>query len=83
MESLTWKKMWKKHLEHKYAEHAIRWENETRDDRLVFCILYMQMQEALDSLDDEPQTLVRSAVTSRFETIQKAMDCILDVFKER
>lgn len=79
----TWKKMWQDHLRNKYGESAKRWQNETNDDRMVFCILYQQMQDALESLTDEPQTLVRSAVTSRLQSIQKSMDEIAVVFSGR
>ena len=87
--SKTWKQMWTEHLQDKYEEAAERWgaewDQETDksmmdNEKVVFNIMYHQMKEALDSLQDDPQTLVRSAVTSRFEQMQKAMDEILQVY---
>lgn len=87
--SKTWKQMWTEHLQSKYEEAAERWgaewDQETDksmmdNEKVVFNIMYYQMKEALDSLPDDPQTLVRSAVTSRFEQMQKAMDEILQVY---
>lgn len=84
-----WKQMWKHHLQEKYSETADRWnaewdketpEDMTDNSKVVFCLCYQQMQEALNSLPDEPQILVRSAVTSRFEQMQQTMDEILEVF---
>ena len=74
----TWKQRWKDHLRSKYSETAEQWSEET-DDRAVFCLCYRQMQDALNSLPDEPQPLVRDAVTARFETIQATMDEIREV----
>ena len=79
----TWKQMWKDHLERHYADAAERWEHETKDDRLVFCITYRKMQEALDSLPDEPHIFIQQAVTSKIWTATRMMDKILEVFKGR
>lgn len=79
----TWKQMWKDHLQNKYGKAAERWENEKKDDRLVFVTTYRKMQDALDTLDDEPHNLVKSAMASRLQEMQEPMDEILGVFNGR
>lgn len=79
----TWKQMWKDHLERHYADAAERWKDETHDDRLVFVNVYRQMQEALDSLPDDPHNFIANAVTAKIQTATRMLDEILEVFKGR
>ncbi len=78
-----WKQMWKDHLRNRYGDAAERWKDETHDDRLVFVNVYRHMQEALDSLPDEPHLFIANAVTSKIMTTTRMMDEILIVFKGR
>lgn len=78
-----WKQMWKDHLRNRYGAAAERWKDETHDDRLVFVNCYRKLQEALDSLDDEPHYFVALAVTERMQGTMKTMDEIAETFKGR
>lgn len=78
-----WKQMWKDHLARHYGEAADRWKNETHDDRLVFVNCYRIMQEALDTLPDEPNNFIACAVTNRIHDTMKTLDEIAEVFKGR
>lgn len=79
----SWKKMWTDHFERKYAEAASRWSGCYSDDRLVFCNVYHMIMRALDSLPEDPDVLVKSAMVSKFHEEQEALDRILVVFKGR
>ena len=79
----TWKQMWKDYLQRHYGDAAERWKDETKDDRLVFVNCYRIMQEALDSLPDKPNNFVACAVTNKIQETTKALDEILEVFKDR
>lgn len=81
--SKPWKQMWKDHLQQRYADAAERWKDETHDDRLVFVNVYRILQEALDSLPDEPHNFVACAVVSRMRESMETLDSIAEVFKGR
>lgn len=79
----SWKQMYKDHLRRHYGDAAERWKDETHDDRLVFVNCYRIMQEALDSLPDEPHNFVRVAVTRKIHETMETLDSIAEVFKGR
>ena len=79
----SWKKMWTDHFERKYAAAVARWDGKFDDDRLVFCNTYRMIVRALDSLSDDPDTLVKCAMNSAFEKEQKSLDAILGYFENR
>ena len=79
----SWKKMWTDHFRMKYSETVERWTDCRSDDRLIFCNVYRMIMRALDSLPEDPDVLVKSAMVSKFHEEQEALDRILVVFKGR
>lgn len=76
----TWKQMYKDHLQQRYGAAAERWRSAT-GDRRVFANCYRTMQEALDSLDDNPNFFVTCAMANRISDVMKVMDEIAETFK--
>ena len=72
-------------LERNYGEVAERWTNlfpPVRDDRRVYLNIYNQLVEAVNSLPDNPNTVVCVAMNRYISEETKALDAIIAAFLE-
>ena len=68
-------------LELDYGEKATAWAGEPiEDDRRVFVNTYYQIIEAVQSLPDNPHTIVCVAMNRYIDSMKKVMDDILARF---
>lgn len=70
-------------LERNYGEVAERWTNlfpPVRDDRRVYLNIYNQLVEAVNSLPDNPNTVVCVAMNRYISEETKALDAIIAAF---
>jgi len=81
----SWRQIHLDHIRFKYAKKAAEWGKLERlyDDRLVFCNVYRLMEEALNSLPENPINYVCVAMNKKMEADRRMLDEILDVFEGR
>lgn len=77
-------KTWK---QHRISHHKFMYEDKAKrfaghhDDRQLFINTYNMILEALESLDDEPTTLVKVAMNHQISSEYEVMDEIIERFK--
>ena len=81
----SWKQIHLDHIHFAFRAKAEEWSKEERlhDDRLVFCNIYRLMEEALNSLPDEPNNYVCVAMNRKMEADRQILNEILAVFENR
>lgn len=67
-----------------YGRQYDRWKDaDHRDDRKLYCVIYSQIAEALESLPEEPILYVANAMAHRMKYDMMTMDRIQNVFEGR
>ena len=81
----SWKQIHLDYIHFKYRAKAEEWLKleYVHDDRLVFCNVYRLMEEALNSLPEEPNNYVCVAMNRKMESDRQMLEEILDVFEGR
>lgn len=79
----SWKTKKLMALEREYGKEAKAWseiEPKVYDDRSVYINIYKVLVEALNSLEDEPHSVVRVAMNRYIAEAKKTMDKIRSKF---
>ena len=80
----TYKQLHVNYLKHRYGKNAAKWANNTvYDDRVVYCNIYRQMLEALESLPDNPNNYVCVALNWKMKQDCDTLDEIARIFFDR
>lgn len=78
----SWKRRKLSYLEFFYGDNYNEWKDmDYLDDRYLYCNMYEQIEEALNTLDDNPVSFVRVAMNNHIDEQEIILDRIIDKFK--
>lgn len=80
--SCTWKNAKYGFLKLNYMRYYLRWYGVYNDDRAIYCNLYRQIIDALESVVDDPAPLARVGLNNAIRNNTDAMDRIIANFEE-
>lgn len=79
--SKNWKRRKLSYFEFFYGDNYKTWkELDLHDDRRLYCNIYEQVVDAINSLDDSPVVFVCVAMNKHIEEQENIMDRIISVF---
>lgn len=79
---ITWKDAKYEYLRLNYKRYYLKWYGLYNDDRSIYCNMYWQIIDALDSVVDDPAPLARRGLNIAIREAMNAMDRIIANFKE-
>lgn len=79
---ITWKNAKYGILKLNYMRYYMRWYGLYNDDRAIYCNMYRQIIDALESVVDNPAPLARVGLNNAIRGNMDAMDKIIANFKE-
>lgn len=79
---ITWKNAKYGILKLNYMHYYLRWYGLYNDDRSIYCNMYRQIIDALESVVDDPALLARVGLNNAIRANMNAMDKIIANFKE-
>lgn len=78
----TWKNAKYGILKLNYIHYYLMWYGLYKDDRAIYCNLYRQIIDALESVVDNPAPLARFGLNNAIRGNMDTMDKIIANFKE-
>lgn len=78
----TWKDEKYRFLKLNYMLYYLRWYGVYNDDRAIYCNLYCQIIDAIESVVDNPAPLARVGLNNAIRHNTDVMDRIITKFKE-